>query len=1045
MPHQGLRWEGFNTEINTTEDKSSWTVEEMTDWEIQPSCVVISNETQCSQDLTITIYKTPDRVSMSTGDDIMTEGSTYELHCDVVNVAPVQNLIVKWYKGETLMHNETFTDPIKTPVNKTSILQITPDRSDDGVQYRCEAELELGAAGHQPPPTVTSEPIQHHCIDECTLLQFNPQQVIVKYGSSVSVDCSTNITHNGMGWEASEGSVSMTKTQNLITWRVPSLTRWDILPQCYISTNMTNCVSLLPVLIYKTPDTVSMSTGDNIMTEGSTYELHCDVVNVAPVQNLIVKWYKGETLMHNETFTDPIKTPVNKTSILQITPDRSDDGVQYRCEAELELGAEGPQPPPTVTSEPLNITVYSIDECTLLQFNPQQVVVKYGSSVSVDCSTNITHNGIGWEASEGSVSMTKTQNLITWRVPSLTRWDILPQCYISTNMTNCVSLLPVLIYKTPDTVSIRKEVDKMTERYTYNLQCDVVNVAPVQYLIVKWYKGETLMHNETFTDPIKTPVNKTSILQITPDRSDDGVQYRCEAELELGAEGPQPPPTVTSERLNITVQSLLHFNPQRVVVKYGSSVSVDCSTHVAHSGIGWEASVGSVPMKRNQNLITWRVANLTRWDITAMCYMNYDRKQLENPLPVTVYKTPDRVSINTADHTGPMTEGFTYNLQCDVVNVAPVQNLTVKWYKGETLMHNETFTDPIKTPVNKTSILQITPDRSDDGVQYRCEAELELGAEGPQPPPAVTSEHINITVYYKPHIVFCYDWAPKIHSTLSSYPTSYFLISANPLPSISWSRGSSSLNASTFLDKYDSGEYKITASNKQGESSCIINITVEYPPGLNCTESFQIKEKTLFKPPCSVDGAPKPDISLYKNGKQIPFPYYPSRNESALYNLNASNTYGSVHHPLQIDILYAPVFDPMNEKIEVEADRNITLNCSSSGNPEPQVWWSFKNKNISTGGRYVSINIQKATSSNSGEYICSATNRVGHSRKIVSVEIKENISSSPSFKLYIYIFLFVLIMIIILCLYMLRKRKSTGEYQIQTDHELKPLSKGGLE
>ncbi|KAA0705374.1 hypothetical protein E1301_Tti009761 [Triplophysa tibetana] len=884
-PNQGLRWEVFNTEINMTEDMSSWTVEEMTHWEIQPSCVVISNETQCSQDLPITIYKTPERVSISTGDNIMIEGSTYNLQCDVVNVAPVQNLTVKWYKGETLMHNETFTDPIKTPVNTTSILQITPDRSDDGVQYRCEADLELGAEGPQPPPTVTSEPlnIAVYSIDECTLLQFNPQKVIVKYGSSVSVDCSTNITHNGIGWEASEGSVPMTKTQNLITWRVPSLKRWDILPQCYISTNMTKCVSLLPVLIYKTPEKVSISTGDNIMIEGAMFELQCDVVNVAPVQNLIVKWYKGESLMHTETFTDPIKTPVNTTSILQITPDRSDDGVQYRCEAELELGAEGPQPPATVTSEPLNIAVYSIDECTLLQFNPQKVIVKYGSSVSVDCSTNITHNGIGWEASEGSVPMTKTQNLITWRVPSLKRWDILPQCYISTNMTKCVSLLPVLIYKTPDTVSIRKEVDKMTEKYTYNLQCDVVNVAPIQNLIVKWYKGETLMHNETFTDPIKTPVNKTSILQITPDRSDDGVQYRCEAELELGAEGPQPPPTVTSERLNITVQRVLQFNPQRVVVRYGSSVSVNCSTNITHKGIGWEASEGSVPMTKTQNLITWRVASLKRWDIKAMCYINYGRNQLEDPFPVTVYKTPDSVSINTADHTGPMIEGSKYKLQCDVVNVAPVQNLTVKWYKGESLMHTETFTDPIKTPVNTTSILQITPDRSDDRVQYRCEGELELGAEGPQPPPTVTLEPLNIAVYY------------------------------------------------------------------------------------------------------------------------------------------------------------APVFDHMNKKIEVLADRNITLNCSSSGNPEPHMWWSFKNANISTGGRYVSIKIQKATSSDSGEYICTATNRFGHSSMNVSVEIKENISSRPTIPLYIYILLVVLVLIIILCLYMLKKRKSTGEYQIQTDRELKLL------
>ncbi|KAA0705392.1 Peroxidasin [Triplophysa tibetana] len=243
------------------------------------------------------------------------------------------------------------------------------------------------------------------------------------------------------------------------------------------------------------------------------------------------------------------------------------------------------------------------------------------------------------------------------------------------------------------------------------------------------------------------------------------------------------------------------LNPQRVVVMYGSSVSVNCSTNITHRGIGWEASVGSVPMKRDQNLTTWRVASLTRWDIKAMCYINYGMNQSEYPLPVTVYKTPDSVSINTSDHTGPITEGSTYKLQCDVVNVAPVQNLTVKWYKGETLMHTETFTDPIKTPVNKRSILQITPDRSDDGVQYKCKAELELGAEGPQPPPTVTSEPLKITVYFKPIIN-----ETKLPSTLSvfrGYPMVLVCeAEGNPKPEISWTKSNGTETGNTRRKSY---------------------------------------------------------------------------------------------------------------------------------------------------------------------------------------------------------------------------------------------------
>ena len=112
-------------------------------------------------------------------------------------------------------------------------------------------------------------------------------------------------------------------------------------------------------------------------------------------------------------------------------------------------------------------------------------------------------------------------------------------------------------------------------------------------------------------------------------------------------------------------------------------------------------------------------------------------------------ETPDSVSISTVNHNGPMMEGNQYELQCDVLNVAPVQNLTVNWYKGQTLVDQTIFTDTIKTPVSKTSKLLIRPDRADDGAQYWCEAKLELGEEGPQPPPTAPSEHISITVYCK--------------------------------------------------------------------------------------------------------------------------------------------------------------------------------------------------------------------------------------------------------------------------------------------------------
>ncbi|KAG7460304.1 hypothetical protein MATL_G00220140 [Megalops atlanticus] len=86
-----------------------------------------------------------------------------------------------------------------------------------------------------------------------------------------------------------------------------------------------------------------------------------------------------------------------------------------------------------------------------------------------------------------------------------------------------------------------------------------------------------------------------------------------------------------------------------------------------HLGIGWEASEGSVDMVQDVQFVTWRVENLTDWHIEPKCYVNFmngtEFKQCEEALQVTLYKTPDSVSISSVDHTGPMVEGRQYQLQ----------------------------------------------------------------------------------------------------------------------------------------------------------------------------------------------------------------------------------------------------------------------------------------------------------------------------------------------------------------------------------------------
>uniref|UniRef100_A0A8C1F5Z7 Ig-like domain-containing protein n=1 Tax=Cyprinus carpio carpio TaxID=630221 RepID=A0A8C1F5Z7_CYPCA len=260
----------------------------------------------------------------------------------------------------------------------------------------------------------------------------------------------------------------------------------------------------------------------------------------------------------------------------------------------------------------------------------------------------------------------------------------------------------------------------------------------------------------------------------------------------------------------------LQLDPQRVVVRYGGSVAVNCYTSVLHKGMGWEASEGAVPMTRNQNLITWRVSELTEWDIKPVCYINpNDRGQCIVHLPVTVYKTPDSVFISTVNHRGPMMEGQQYELQCDVHNVAPVQYLTVKWYKGQTLLHQTTFTDNIKTPENKTVTLLIRPDRADDEAEYWCEAELDLGAEGPQPHPTISAKPLNVEVYYKPKHSNSTETIIQDDKDMLDCT-----VKVNPAPTYTWDHLKEKISSSVLKSsELSPGRYTCTATNTLGRDS----------------------------------------------------------------------------------------------------------------------------------------------------------------------------------------------------------------------------------
>ncbi|XP_072560758.1 vascular cell adhesion protein 1-like [Paramormyrops kingsleyae] len=806
----------------------TWRVESLRIWDLMPLCYANRpGKPQCKERLSVTVYKPPDSVSVSSMDstDSMVEGSQYQLKCEIQNIAPVQSLTVKWYKGDKLVHEDRDyvtedgkSDREKEPVSVSSTLLITANRTDDKVQYTCEAELDLGPEGPQPPLAVKSTPLRvtvhyspyflgaktetysvykgdevrlpctaegnpppvyawstpgslekHHngsvfisstllpgtytctasnrlgedskqfviqhkpsAADGC--LELHPPRVVVRHGDPVSVNCTVSTDHSGMGWAAPVDDVPITPGVQFLTWRVESLRIWYLRPLCFANRpGKPQCKERLSVTVYKPPDSVSVSSMDSTdsMVEGSQYQLKCEIQNIAPVQNLTVKWYKGDTLVHEDRDyvtedrkSDREKEPVSVSSTLLITPSRADDKVQYTCEAELDLGPEGPQPPLAVKSTPLRVTVHYSPY--FLGAKTVTYSVYKGDEVRLPCTA------------EGNPP-------------------------------------PVYAWSTPGSLE-------------------------------KHHDGSVFI--------------SSTLLPGT---------YTCTASNRLGEDSKQ----FVIQHKPSAADGCLELHPPRVVVRHGDPVSVNCTVSTDHSGMGWAAPVDEVPITPGVQFLTWRVESLTIWDLKPLCYANRPGKaQCKERLSVTVYKLPDSVSVSSVNSTDSMVEGSQYQLKCEIQNIAPVQNLTVKWYKGDTLVHEDRdYVIEDKKPVSVSSTLLITANRTDDKVQYTCEAELDLGPEGPQPPLAVKSTPLSITVHYSPYFLGA--------KTVTVYKGDEVRLTCtaegNPPPVYAWSTPGSlekHHNGSVFISStLLPGTYTCTASNRLGEDSK--QFIIEHKPSDN--------------------------------------------------------------------------------------------------------------------------------------------------------------------------------------------------------------------
>ncbi|KAL6111028.1 icam2 [Pungitius sinensis] len=279
----------------------------------------------------------------------------------------------------------------------------------------------------------------------------------------------------------------------------------------------------------------------------------------------------------------------------------------------------------------------------------------------------------------------------------------------------------------------------------------------------------------------------------------------------------------------------LTVSPSTLVVRFGDPAKANCSvSQMGFSLLGWEVSLAA-PDPTMDGFLVWHVDRLTDWGIRPICYALADTGgRCDIALPLIVYKPPNKVSISV-NHTGPMMEGHRYTLQCTVEDVAPVKNLFVTFYRGQTALGlPQSINSTEEKPVTQNFPLDINPGREDNGAEYWCEAKLELGPEGPKLPLLVTSKKITTIVLFGPWLSCPTKLQVREGESLRCE------VGGNPSPLVTWFRDGQVVALPTHSSRKDAGKYTVSATGRLGQKNFTVEVEVLPASGNtnSCNEHF---------------------------------------------------------------------------------------------------------------------------------------------------------------------------------------------------------------
>ncbi|NWV42606.1 HMCN1 protein, partial [Grantiella picta] len=316
------------------------------------------------------------------------------------------------------------------------------------------------------------------------------------------------------------------------------------------------------------------------------------------------------------------------------------------------------------------------------------------------------------------------------------------------------------------------------------------------------------------------------------------------------------------------------------------------------------------------------------------------------------------------------------------------------------------------SPSSHGMVLQVLRAEPGDTGRYTCVASNAAGD---------SSKHFVLKVLEPPHINGSDE--PEELSVIVNNPLELLCISSGiPVPKISWMKDGRPLLQTdnihvlrealriTSAQVEDTGRYTCLASSPAGDDDKEYLVRVHVPPNIAGAEGpqelavLQNRQVTLE---CRSDAVPPPTISWLKNGQLLEGGprlrilsggrYLQINNaelrDSARYTCVASNVAGETTREFLLAVHVAPTIRSSSQTYVVHINTSALLECAAEGVPTPRITWR-KDGAVFTGNnsRYSvledgSLLIPSAQVSDTGRFVCMATNAAGSERQRIDLQV----------------------------------------------------------